>query len=116
MAIDILCGVLTGAGFGPSIHNMYDDWKRTQNVGHFLVAFNISKFMPLEGFLDRIETFISELKDEPKAAGVEEILYAGELEHRRAAANEKNGLVLPDALVADLRRIGGELSVRWAGA
>ena len=30
-----------------------------RHVGHFLVAFDIAKFMPLEGFLDRIEIFIA---------------------------------------------------------
>ena len=34
MAIDIMCGVMTGAGFGPSVRNMYEDWQNPQNVGH----------------------------------------------------------------------------------
>lgn len=113
MAIDILAGVLTGAGFGPSVRNMYDDWENPQNVGHFFIALDIEHFMALETFKARIGTFIDLLKAEPKGAGVSEILYAGEVEHRLEARRRRDGIQLTERLEADLRRLGDVHGVAW---
>jgi len=42
MAIDLFCGVMTGAGFGPGVANMYRDWERPEEV----VARNVAMLMP----------------------------------------------------------------------
>ncbi len=42
MFIDILSGVLTGAGFGRHVKNMYDNWEEPQNVGHFFIAIDLT--------------------------------------------------------------------------
>lgn len=57
MFIDILSGVLTGAGFGKYVNNMYENWEEPQNVGHFFVAIDINRFMPIE-FLSSVWTYI----------------------------------------------------------
>ena len=113
MAIDIFAGVMTGAGFGPSVRNMYEDWARPQNVGHFFIAIDIKRFMPLDQFMSRIGTYIDQLKAEPKAPGVTEILYAGELEHRLEAKRRSEGVSLTEKLEADLKRLGNDFGVTW---
>lgn len=114
MAIDILAGVLTGAGFGPSVNNMYENWSEPQNVGHFFLAVDIARFMPLDAFTRRIGRYIDLLKAEPRAPGVDAILYAGEIEHRLAAKRRRNGIDLPERLVAELQAIGQRHGVSWA--
>lgn len=106
MAIDILCGVLTGAGYGPGVNNMYDNWKDPQNVGHFLIALNIERWMPLAQFTERLDHYIGLLKDEPKAPGTEEILFAGEYEHRLEQQTAQRGIELPEKVHAELQALG----------
>lgn len=111
MAIDVLSGVLTGAGFGPTVNNMYENWDEPQNVGHLFVALDIERFIPLPAFLERIGAYIDALKAAPRTEGVDELLYAGELEHRRAEAARAHGVELPAALVEDLNALAERLSV-----
>jgi LDH2 family malate/lactate/ureidoglycolate dehydrogenase len=113
MAIDILSGVLTGAGYGPSVNNMYENWTDPQDVGHFFIALDIERFMPLESFTERLGHYIEILKAEPKAPGTSEIFHAGEVEHRLEAHRRREGIELPDRVVDDLRALGDRYQVAW---
>jgi LDH2 family malate/lactate/ureidoglycolate dehydrogenase len=106
MAIDILCGVLTGAGFGPSVNNMYDNWEEPQNVGHMFIVLDIARWMPLETFKDRLDDYIRLLKLEPRAGGVDEIFYAGEIESRLEASRLRDGITLPAKVEDELNALG----------
>lgn len=106
MAIDILCGVLTGAGFGPSVNNMYDNWEEPQNVGHMFIVLDIARWMPLETFMARLDDYIRLLKLEPRAGGVDEIFYAGEIESRLEASRLRDGITLPAKVEDELNALG----------
>ncbi|MFD2671708.1 Ldh family oxidoreductase [Marinicrinis sediminis] len=95
MFIDIMAGVLTGAGFGKSVNNMYENWAQPQNVGHFFIAMDIGRMMPVAQFKQRMDEYIEDLKAEPKAPGVNEILIPGELEFRREQERKQQGIELP---------------------
>ncbi|HYH19619.1 MAG TPA: Ldh family oxidoreductase [Azospirillum sp.] len=113
MAIDILAGVLTGAGFGPSVNNMYENWAEPQNVGHFFIVLDIERFIPLASFTDRIGQYIELMKAEPKAPGVSEILHAGEVEHRLEQTRRREGIALPDKVAEELKALGDRCGVAW---
>lgn len=116
MAIDILCGVLTGAGFGPSVNNMYDNWQDPQDVGHMFIAIDIDRFMPLSSFRDRLDGYIAALKAEPRAAGTTEILHAGEIEHRIEQQRLRDGIELPPKVEQELRELGRAYGVELRDA
>lgn len=113
MVIDILSGVLTGAGYGPSVSNMYENWSQAQDVGHFFIALDIERFMPLGLFTERLDHYIETLKKEPRACGVSEILHAGEVEHRLEARRRIDGIALPEQVASDLYAIGNKYQVAW---
>ncbi|MFC0272634.1 Ldh family oxidoreductase [Metabacillus herbersteinensis] len=106
MFIDILAGVLTGAGFGKYVNNMYENWDEPQNVGHFFLAIDINRFMPIETFKLRMDLYLKEIKGEPKANGVEEIYIPGEIETLKEIERKKNGIELPSKVVEELIEIG----------
>ncbi|MDM5198994.1 Ldh family oxidoreductase [Fictibacillus enclensis] len=111
MFIDILSGVLTGAGFGKYVNNMYENWEEPQNVGHFFVAIDINRFMPIEFFKQRMDLYIREIKAEPKANGVEEIFIPGEIEYHRVNERKTNGIKLPLAVAEELAQIGKRYNI-----
>nr|WP_246079127.1 Ldh family oxidoreductase [Paenibacillus piri] len=106
MFIDILSGVLTGAGYGKYVNNMYENWEEPQQVGHFFIAVDVSRFMPVEQFKRRMDDYIRLIKAEPKAQGVEEILIPGELEHRQTLLRKRQGIRLPLKVAMELDAIG----------
>ena len=54
LIVEILSGVLTGAGVGTGVKNPYNDFHGEANVGHFFWAFNPKGFGYLETFYERL--------------------------------------------------------------
>lgn len=100
--IDILSGILSGASFGPHINNMWNDFENPQDVGHFFIAIDISKFVGVETFKDQVEKMILEIKEKPKNPGVSEILLPGEIEQENKKKHEESGLTLSNVLIDEL--------------
>ena len=80
LMIEALCGVLTGAAFGPHVTDLYDESESAQNVGHFFAAFSVDAFMPVAIFNERLDHFVSEVRSQPRMPGVDRIYLPGELE------------------------------------
>jgi LDH2 family malate/lactate/ureidoglycolate dehydrogenase len=108
--MDMLSGVLTGSGFGSQIHGPRQ-FEHRSNVGHLMIVLDIARFQPLEDFGRRVEAQIAELKSVPLAQGADEIFYPGEIEGRKDEENRRDGLMLPKATLADLRRLAAELGL-----
>lgn len=111
MFIDILCGVLTGAGFGKHVNNMYENWQEPQNVGHFFIGIDISKFMPIDQFKARLDQYFDEIKAEPVAPGIQEILIPGEIESRCTKRRMVEGIELPLKVEEELLKWGRRYNV-----
>lgn len=107
MMVDVLSGVLTGSGFLANVHSPYKTAEKS-NCGHFMIAIDITKFMPLTDFNARMEQYIAEIKAVPLAKGFDEVFYPGEMEANNDIINRRDGLALPDDTLADLARIARE--------
>jgi len=113
MIIDILCGILSGAQFGPHLNNMWNDFVNPQNVGHIFCAVDVSKFTDVEVFKERVGQMVSEIKALPKNPGVEEIFVPGEIEQRRRHNRKKNGIELPHVVYEELKALGEKYGVEF---
>lgn len=116
MFIDILSGVLTGAGFGRYVNNMYENWEEPQNVGHLFITIDINRFIPIASFKERMDQYIAEIKAEPKAPGIKEILVPGEIEQRLTEERMRDGIRLPYKVAEELHEIGRKYGVDLAEA
>lgn len=55
LMVEILSGVVAGAGVSSGVASMYGDFTRSADIGHFLLALDISRLMPLETYFERLE-------------------------------------------------------------
>jgi len=55
LTVEILCGVLSGAGISHGAKSMFKDMENPANLGHFFLAVDIGRIMPLEQFGERME-------------------------------------------------------------
>jgi len=108
--MDMLSGVLTGSAFGSQVNGPYVPDK-VSGAGHFMIALDISRFMPLAEFNARMEELVAQLKSVPLAEGFEEIYYPGEIEARNEAKHLERGLLLAEDTRTDLIRLAGELGL-----
>lgn len=103
--MDILSGVLTGAGFATDVVGPYVPDRRS-HCGHLVIALRIDTFLPRAEFDARIDQLIKRTKSVPRATGVGEIFYPGEIEAAAEASGHGAGVQLADATVADLCELG----------
>lgn len=103
--IDILSGILTGSSFGPYLNNMWNDFKNPQDVGHFFIAIDVSKFIGLDAFIEKVEVMVHDIKNLPKTQGISEIFLPGEIELNCKRERQQNGIPIPEILFNELKNL-----------
>ena len=88
--VEILCGLLTGLGFGVEPTGRHND-------GCFMAVFKVDAFRQLGEFKKEVGEFARYLKETPPAEGSPGVLYPGEIEHRRELDRRANGIEVEDA-------------------
>jgi LDH2 family malate/lactate/ureidoglycolate dehydrogenase len=102
--VEILCGLLTGLGFGIDPSGRHND-------GCFLAVFNVAAFRPLAEFKREVAEFAGYLKATPPAAGFSSVLYPGEIEHLREQDRRANGIDVEDATWNKLRSLAADFGL-----
>ncbi|MFZ5943255.1 MAG: Ldh family oxidoreductase [Bacillota bacterium] len=111
MAIEMLSGLLTGAGYGKGVIWQYSDSLDPSNVGHLMIAINPQGFLDLEEIRSRMDAMIGEMKSLPKAYGYDEIRMPGERERELAKTNYARGISLGKELLEKFEQLSVKFSV-----
>ncbi|XP_064624718.1 uncharacterized oxidoreductase YjmC-like [Lineus longissimus] len=88
MMVEIFCGILAGAEYGPNIRK----WKsndQVANLGQSFVAIDPDAFAP--GFKDRMADFMEICRGLEPADGETEVLVAGDPERKHMALCDREG-------------------------
>ena len=112
LLIDILCSSLGGALDCRKTSNFRNDFENPQNVGYFIGALDISKFVQFDEFTERVDAMFDEFKACPTAPGVKEVMIPGEIEHLNYLKNLDGGIELSDLLVAELVSLAEKYGVQ----
>jgi LDH2 family malate/lactate/ureidoglycolate dehydrogenase len=117
LAIDLLCGVLTGSSYGSHFPGfLADNLKEPTDVGSVFAAINIESFMDLPEFKASMDKALREMKNSERADGVKRIYIPGEIELETKADRLKHGIPIPEAVVKDFVALGQELKVPFPKA
>ena len=93
LVLEILTGVLTGAGFGQDhTPERLEAPQAQHNLGHLFGVLDPALCMLLGEFGARIDRLRTEIKHGQRAPGVERLLLPGELEHERRADRLAHGI------------------------
>jgi LDH2 family malate/lactate/ureidoglycolate dehydrogenase len=105
VAIDILCGVLTGAGFGTGVKSLFQEWNEPQHIGHLFIALDPQRFMSWENFQARMGELYQELKAVRPIDTDAPVVVAGEKENQMEKERRAYGIPLPRATLDKLRML-----------
>lgn len=98
LMIEIMCGPLVNAAFGTAVTGTAGDYKEACTKGDFFVAIDPSKFVDIDTFKAEVEEFVQEIRD----AGS---FIPGDLEVKRIAEAEENGIPVDEKLYDTLKEI-----------
>lgn len=109
--IEVLTGVLSGGRIANEITDLFTGPAQSpQGLAHIFIAINVAAVQPGSAFAKRMDGMTRLLKGSQLATGFNEVLVPGEREFRSERAAEREGIVLPRSVVAQLvaaaKRVG----------
>ncbi|MHB1391511.1 MAG: Ldh family oxidoreductase [Clostridia bacterium] len=104
LTVDILSGMLSGAGFGQQLKSFHELEGPTK-VGVSLIIIDVSRFMPLEQFKELMAGYTESIKALKKAEGFNEILMPGEIEYNKEKVSEETGIEIDSQQVSSLNEL-----------
>ena len=92
MMVEILTGVIAGGPvYGTQVTGVRHRG-RPMRCNHTFIAIDVRRFLPLEEFYARLESWIAEVKSARPAKGYDEVLVAGEPEWRTEERRRREGI------------------------
>jgi L-2-hydroxycarboxylate dehydrogenase (NAD+) len=110
--LGLVGGTLNRAAFGRDVVDFNADDASETNTGHFIVALDIARFMPLDQYRADVDRQIAELKASQKLPGVDEIRMPGERRRECRAERTRDGVPLSAALVTQLDKLAADLAIK----
>lgn len=110
LMVDILSGVLSGAGYADNICTKDPSGQpKPANVGHFFGALRVDGFRSIDGFKQTMDDLIKRLRNVPKANGQNRVYIHGEKEFEIEEERKVNGIILHPKVEQDLKSLAREL-------
>lgn len=116
MMVDLFAGVLAGAAVGGNIGSLFGNMDRPQNVGHFMMAIDVSSFKPLDEFKATMDDYIRTVKDSAPAEGVKELFLPGEIEFIKTKERVEKGVSLNPVVIQNLLTLAQEIDLLESNA
>jgi LDH2 family malate/lactate/ureidoglycolate dehydrogenase len=105
----ILDMATSGVAMGPDVRRMYDDFSAPQALGHLVIVFDVTRFVPLEVFRAGVAAYTARLTAVTPVEGVDRVRLPGEVEAEAEQRNRRDGVPLSRALATALRGLGADV-------
>ena len=106
MVIDIFCSLLSSMPWGPHINRMYTELDAPRHLGHFIMAIDVNRLLPLARFKANLGEMLRELTALETAPGFDQVYYPGQIEGFQRAHRRATGIPLEAGVVDELTKLG----------
>lgn len=114
--LGLLAGVLNGAAFGKEVVDHNADDITVTNTGHFILAVDIKRFIPLDTFKAEVDRHFKDLRASKRLPGVDDIRLSGDIRRQCREERVRDGIPIPDALMTQLDKLAADLKITPLGA
>jgi LDH2 family malate/lactate/ureidoglycolate dehydrogenase len=109
MMVDVLCGLLAGGPVAREILPMFTaPLSERRSIGHFFVALDVERFVPLASFAARLKTLADEIRSLPAASNA--VMVPGDPEKRTSAERSLAGIPVEDPTLSELLALGPDFA------
>lgn len=109
--LGLLAGTLNDAAFGRDVVDFNADDASETNTGQFILALDAARFVAPATFTAEVDRHLDELRGSARLPGVDAIRLPGDRRRQCRVERTRDGIPLPDALMAQLDKVAGELGV-----
>lgn len=112
LMVEVLAGLLSGAGYGPTMNEHYNRHDVPINSGNLFAAIDVSRFISPEEFRSEADGMIRSIRAGRVRPGFKEILLPGEIESRTRDLRLREGIPLPEVVFRELEDEGRRCGVK----
>ena len=105
LVVEVFGSLLASMPWGPHINAMYGDLSKPRKLGHFFMALDVSRFLPLTTFQKMLDDLIGELTALQPADGFERVCFPGQIEAETRTRRDQSGVPLGEGLIAELNAL-----------
>jgi len=116
LVIGLLAGPLNRAAFGREVRDFAAPAGGDGNVGQFVIALDVARFVPLDTFKAEIDRHIRDLVSSRPVPGGDDIRVPGMGRAARRAERERDGVPLNAAVLAQIDELAKSLAIAPLGA
>jgi len=109
--VELLSGILTGAGISFGVGSVWKNQTRGPNTGHFFMALNPESIMPFELYIERIQSLIDQIEAVPAFSESSSVRLPGKLRYDYFQQNMKNGIIINSTNKSKLNSISAKFNV-----
>ena len=102
LTVELLVCALSGAAFGFESDSFFAEEGAPTRIGQGILAIDPGALAGNEVYFERVETLVAAMKAD------EGVRLPGERRARNAAQAAKDGVAIPEPLLATIRRLAGE--------
>lgn len=106
LGVEMLAGILSGAGYSDGVKSLHGNTTDVQDVGIFLMGIPVTVFMAMEEYDRRIVDLAEKIQGSNRRGGI--VYLPGQLEHQLRLENSRNGIEVDDDIIALLMTDGKE--------
>jgi len=109
--VGVLGSILTSGAIGEDFNNLIEEVSHEQNIGHFMGAIDIGRFIKIDEFKRRIDKLIMYLKSSRKLKNIKKIYVPGEKEYEHYKVNVIKGIPIAPITLESIKEITNKYSV-----
>ena len=116
--VDIFCGVLSGANYGPWVppfpaYVPMPDFMPGKGIGHFFGAMRVDAFRPASDFKENMDAWLRRFRNAKPIPGEERVLVPGDPERAMEQLRMEQGIPLLEPVAEDLQKLAEKLSISF---
>jgi len=112
LVLGLLAGTLNGAAFGRDVIDFNYNDTDACDTGHFLIALDVARFVPLANFKAEVDRHVRELRSSKVLPGFDAIRLPGDARQQRRAERSANGVPVFPEVIAQLDTLADQLKIK----
>jgi len=111
LMVEVFAAVLSGSAVTRDVKSWLNKLSSAPDLGHAFLAIDVDRIMPMDAFKNRMDKMIGEIRSSPAAEGSDRVYLPGEMEWKKRQTALKEGIPLPDSILASLSKLSGAIGL-----